>query len=110
MLLEKAQTTKKYTLYLGLNDKDTKTQKFDTITSYKITQDIILNHTDGATISLNDGIYTYKNGEIIIEKTLKIELLFINEIKTKAIIQELKERFNQESIAIQEILIKTDLI
>ena len=34
----------KYILYVGLNDKDTKTQKIDTLSAYKLTNNILLNY------------------------------------------------------------------
>ena len=33
----------KYILYVGLNDKDTKTQKIDTLSAYNLTNNILLN-------------------------------------------------------------------
>ena len=65
----------KYTLYLGLNDKDTKKQEIATIEAYKITTNLLTSYTDGATIFEANGIYKHNDGNITIEKTLKIELL-----------------------------------
>ncbi len=36
--------TKQTNLYIGLNDKDTKVQKIDTIEAYKIVYNILLNN------------------------------------------------------------------
>ena len=41
---------KKFTLYLGLNDKDTKRQEIATLEAYKITTNLLTSYTDGATI------------------------------------------------------------
>ena len=42
---------KKYTLYVGLNDKETKTQKVNTVEAYKIIENLLLNlNVEGATI------------------------------------------------------------
>lgn len=101
---------KKFTLYLGLNDKDTKLQKISTIEAYKICNNILLNYTEGATIFEANGIYKHNNGEIVIEKTLRIELLFVDEKIVEKIVVDLKKAFNQESIIMQTDLIESKLI
>ena len=40
----------KFTLYLGLNDKDTKSQKIATVEAYKIVENLLKADFDGATI------------------------------------------------------------
>lgn len=100
----------KYTLYLGLNDKDTKMQKINTIEAYKIVTNIIMNYTDGATIYEASGIYKHNNGDFTVEKTLRIELLFINEKQVLEIIEQLKTVFNQESVAMQVENVNSKLI
>ena len=69
-----------------------------------------MSYTDGATIFEANGIYKHNNGEIVIEKTLRIELLFINEETVKQIVSDLKKAFNQESIIIQKNIITSELI
>lgn len=41
---------KKYTLYLGLNDKDSKQQEISTIEAYKVVSNLISKDFDGGTI------------------------------------------------------------
>ena len=101
---------KKFTLYLGLNDKITLSQKINTIEAYKIAMNIILKYTDGATIFEASGYYKHDNGNITIEKTLRIELLFIDKEQVLKIIDTLKMVFNQESIILQEETILSELI
>lgn len=101
---------KKYILYVGLNDKDTKQQKIDTLEAYKITTNILLNYTDGATIYSTQGIYKHNDNTIVIENTLKIELLFIELETVKKIANELKIIFNQETIILQTENFTSDLI
>ena len=100
----------KYTLYLGLNDKDTKKQEIATIEAYKITTNLLTSYTDGATIFEANGIYKHNDGNITIEKTLKIYLLFVEKTTVLKIIDELKRIFNQEAIVLQEDLIQSELI
>lgn len=100
----------KFTLYLGLNDKDTKTQKIGTIEAYKICNNILMNYTNGATIFEANGLYKHEDGTIVVEKTLRIELLFVNEQIVKLIVEQLKQVFNQESIAVQSEVINSKLM
>lgn len=100
----------KFTLYLGLNDKDKKIQLINTLEAYKICNNILMHYTDGATIFEANGIYKHDNGEFTIEKTLRIELLFIDKKTVVDIVEDLKKAFNQESIAVQEQKISSELI
>ena len=92
---------KKYTLYLGLNDKDQKIQLIETSKAYEMVQFILLNKVEGATIFQARGLYKHDNGQNVIENTLRIELLFTDEETVKSIVNTLKDVFNQESVAVQ---------
>ena len=96
----------KFTLYVGLNDKDTKTQKINTIEAFKIVNNILLQYTEGATIFEASGIYKHNDNEIVIEKTLRIELIDITEQAITEITKQLKLILNQESILIQKENVK----
>lgn len=99
----------KYILYVGLNDKDTKTQKIDTLSAYNLTNNILLNYVEGATVTQSKGIYKHNNGNVVIENTLIIELLFTDKTTVETIAKELKITLNQESIAIQKQTIESYL-
>ena len=99
----------KYILYVGLNDKDTKTQKIDTLSAYNLTNNILLNYVEGATVTQSKGIYKHNNGNVVIENTLIIELLFTDKTTVETIAKELKMVLNQESIAIQKQTIESYL-
>lgn len=99
----------KYILYVGLNDKDTKTQKIDTLSAYNLTNNILLNYVEGATVTQSKGIYKHNNGNVVIENTLIIELLFTDKTTVETIAKELKVALNQESIAIQKQTIESYL-
>lgn len=100
----------KFTLYLGLNDKDKKVQLINTIEAYKICNNILMHYTDGATIFEANGIYRHEDGTFTIEKTLRIELLFVDKKTVLNIVDDLKKAFNQESIAVQNELVNSELI
>ena len=85
----------KFILYLGLNDKDTKKQEINTIEAYKIVNNVVNNYCDGATIYECQWIYKHDNGEIVFEKTLKIELMFVDRLTVVSIVKDLKKALNQ---------------
>ena len=100
---------KKFTLYLGLNDKDSKHQEVSTLEAYKIVSNLISSDFDGGTIFEAKGIYKHENGTIVTETTLRIELLFAERDKVRELCGTLKKLFNQESVAVQEEEINSQL-
>ena len=99
---------KKYILNVGLNDKDTKLQKIDSIEAYKIVENTLLNNgLDGYTIYQGKGLYKHDNGTITQENTLIIEMIFTSDDIVNKVITILKQVLNQESILkqVQDITI-----
>lgn len=101
----------KYSLYLGLNDKDTKTQKIDTLEAYKILCNLLKSYNvEGFTVYNAHGFYVHDDGSFTVENTLKIELMFINEKIVDDIIKQLKIIFNQESVIKQVEKVTSELV
>ena len=101
----------KYSLYLGLNDKDTKTQKVDTLEAYKILCNLLKSfNVEGFTVYNAHGFYVHDDGSFTVENTLKIELMFINEKTVDDIIKQLKLIFNQETIIKQVEKVTSELV
>ena len=98
---------KKQTLYIGLNDKDTKAQKIDTLEAVKIVSNILTEYTDGATIYNATGIYKHDNGDIVIENTLRVELIEADAGRLAEAVKIIKTVLNQESIIIQNEIINS---
>lgn len=91
----------KTTIYLGLEDKDTKQVHFtlDYVQAYLA--DMFSEH--GATIQRANGIYKYNDDTIASEPTFIITLfdrVLDNEFY-KRVIKELKNEFNQELILVE---------
>jgi len=87
--------------YIGLNDKDTKTQKISTLAAFTIVENIFNTFCEyGATIRECKGIYRHENGEKVIENTLEAFTYDITDETIKAIVKVLKDTLNQESILV----------
>ena len=98
---------KKTTLYIGLNDKDTKVHKVDTLEAVKIVSNLITSLADGGTIYNATGIYKHDDGTIVIENTLRVELIDIEHDALNTLVKTAKSILNQESIIIQTESIDT---
>ena len=101
----------KFNLYVGLNDKDTKKQEIATLEAYKVVTNIIAsNDVTGFTIYEANGYYVHDDKSISIEKSLKIEMMFIELEVIQNIIKDIKKALNQESIILQTEKIKSELV
>lgn len=97
----------KFTVYLGLLDKDSKTQKFSTLEAYKIVERLSANTFEGATISEAHGVYKHADGTVVIEPSLRIEVL------TESLgefVPRLKSLFNQESILVERSQVMVEFL
>lgn len=97
----------KITLYVGLNDKDTKAQKIDTLEAVKIAENLVCDMCGGGTIYNAVGVYTHDDGTIITENTLRIELIDTAAAALDTLITALKAVLNQESIIKQTEVINS---
>lgn len=101
---------KKYTLYVGLNDKETKKQMISTKKAIAVAEKTCLEHTDGCTISAAKGIYKHDDGTFVRENTLRIELLFVSKNVVRVLINNLKVLLNQEAIVLHEENIVSEMV
>lgn len=99
----------KYTLYVGLNDKDSKVQEIELVEAYKICTKTVQRYASGCTIFDAKGFYTHENGEAVTENTFRIEVMFIGDKEAHAIVNELKISLNQEAIAVTKEPIISEL-
>lgn len=100
------ETLERYTLYVGLNDKDTKTQLVTTLEAMSIINEVV----GDCSIQQITGFYTHENGERVKENTLKVELLFKQESDVRLYCQSLKNLLNQETIAVNKEVSMSALI
>lgn len=93
----------KHILYIGLNDKDSKVQEINTIDAYKIVQNILIGvGYDGGNIQESTGFYRHESGEVMIEKSLRVELCFAEDKKTSDAIKQIKQVLNQEAVILEK--------
>ena len=102
---------KKITLYIGLNDRESKQQEISTIDAYKLVSNII---EVGCTITEGRGIYKHEDGTVVSEVSLVVELLdFDNTLDEGWVnhkVLQITKLLNQESVAVQYQDVKSELI
>ena len=102
----------RYTLTIGLFDKDTKRQKISTDIAIRIVSDLVVNVIGYGTIHTGNGIYTHNNGSIVVEPSL---VYFVDgekdlKDKVKTLAWSIKKALNQESIMLEETAVKMEFI
>ena len=90
---------KKYEIYVGLNDKDTGKEKLTSDDFARILSEICANRKIGFTMSTQFGGYAHNQGYVV-ENSLKVTLLNIEEEQVEEIGRILKERINTDTIMI----------
>lgn len=102
----------RYTLTIGLFDKDTKRQKISSDIAIRIVSDIIVNTIGYGTVYQGNGVYTHVNGEIVIEPSLVYFVDGENDLKNKVktLAWQIKKALNQESIMLEETAVKMEFI
>lgn len=102
----------RYTLTIGLFDKDTKRQKISTDIAIRIVSDLVVNVIGYGTVYTGNGIYTHVNGSIVVEPSL---VFFMDgekeeESKVKTLAWMIKKALNQESVMLEETAVKMEFI
>lgn len=93
----------KYNVYVGLNDKDSKKQEVSTRRAKEEVIRILNNNNiTGLTMYEVMGVFKHEDGSVVFEKSLKVELLEVEENEVIKSIQELKRALNQESILLEK--------
>lgn len=92
----KLEKITRYTLYIGLNDKDAKIQ----LIPVELAEEIIMEIVGDCSIERIRGCYSHEDGARVFENTLKVSILFRTEAKIEQYIAAIKRRLNQESIAV----------
>ncbi len=92
---------KKYTIYLGTNDKDTLKQEIPTETIREQMHEICMKYVDGYTVSVADGFYRDSDGNLTHEVSLVYVFIDAPIDSIQKIMDEALIKFNQSSILVE---------
>ena len=92
----KLEKITRYTLYIGLNDKDEKIQ----LVPVELAEEIVMEIVGDCSIERIRGCYSHEDGTRVFENTLKVSILFRTEAEIEQYVAAIKRRLNQESIAV----------
>lgn len=102
ILGQSAEPAEKYTLYLGLNDKDTFEQKISTEDAIEKANKICAGHSGGYTQFTARGGWTNDDGTLGHENTLVYMIYDISESDLQAMLDEFLKEFNQSSVLVEK--------
>ena len=93
---------KDYRVYVGLNDADTKEQKYDTVKYISLLKKVCQSYHVPFSFILAEGGYFHENGEYTQEKSLIISLIDVEKTVVEEIARDLCVFFHQESVMVAE--------
>ena len=91
---------KKIEIYVGLNDQDSKVQKFETSKYVSILKNVCISYRVPFSFSLIEGGYIPESGEYTQETTLALSLIGVERSTVEEIAQDFCVFFHQESVLI----------
>lgn len=97
----------KYTMYIGLNDKDTYTQLIPYDEAEKKVSEIVLKYVDGYTQMQAKGAYKDDEGIVTLENSLIYEIYAATDQQMEAIMNEVLTALNQHSILLEKQTVKS---
>ena len=100
--LGKVSTQKKYTMYLGTNDKDTQKREIPLKEIQEQMHEICMKYVDGYTLTLADGYFKDSNDKSYREISLVYVFIDTQIDSIKKIMDEALVKFNQSSILLEE--------
>lgn len=103
--MKNTEKTNRFEVYVGLNDSDTKEQKFSTEKYERIISDVCCGYNVAYSISLMSGGYIHENGVRVKENSLRITLIGITDVQAEEISKDICAFFHQESV----LIIKTEV-
>ncbi|MBR3261491.1 MAG: hypothetical protein IKF93_00030 [Lachnospiraceae bacterium] len=91
---------KKTEIYVGLNDLDTKEQKFETSIYLSLLKKVCINYQVPFSVNVIEGGYVHESGEYTQETTLVLTLFDIKREDIDNIAKDLCAFFHQESVLV----------
>ena len=102
--------TMQYTIYIGLNDSETGTQKFDTEKYVSILRNVCRNYQVAFSFHMINGGYFHEDGRYTEEKTLVLMLIDTPKETVMEIAKDLCAFFRQESVLITENTVRAYMV
>ena len=87
-------------IYIGLNDQETKTQKFETSRYVSVLKHVCMSYKVPFSFNLIEGGYIHESGEYTQENTLVLTLIGAERGQIEEIARDLCAFFHQESVLI----------
>ncbi len=87
-------------IYIGLNDQDTKEQKFETSKYVSVLKNVCIIYRVPFSFSVIEGGYIHQSGEYTQERTLVLSLIGVERAVIEEIAKDLCAFFHQESVLI----------
>ena len=94
-----------YRVYIGLNDAETKEQKFGTGRYLETLKEVCRGYKAAFSVDIEEGGYYHEDGEYTEETSLVLVLIDISRDKVQRIARDLCSLFHQESVLVTEDVI-----
>ena len=91
---------RRYTISVGMNDKDSHEQRFDSEKIVKLAHNCCRAYGCAYSTSLIDGGYIHENGDYVVEKSIAITLIDPEEAVVEELAKDLCAFLHQESVMI----------
>ena len=89
-------------IYVGLNDAETREQKFETEKYVNILRDVCRNYHAAFSVDIEQGGYYHEDGQYTEETSLVLVLIDAGRDTVREIAQDLRTFFRQESVLVTE--------
>jgi len=100
MQITEKQQCSHYTLCIGLSDKDSKVQEFDTERFMAVVTNVCTGYRVGYSYTMSYGGYIHEDGTYVNENSILLSLVGLPENLIDRIATDLCKYFNQESVLV----------
>ena len=97
-------------IYIGLNDMDTKIQKFETSKYLSVLKNVCISYQVPFSVNVIEGGYIHESGEYTMETSLVLSLIDVEKTIVEEIARDLCTFFHQESVLVTADRLETYFI
>ena len=108
--MDEIKTVDRYQIYVGLNDKDALTQRFDTEMLCRIAKLVCHNYAGAYSMNLINGGYVHDNGAFTEENTIVLTLIDVTKEHVDEIAMDLCTFFRQESVMVTKDVVSSYMV